>query len=332
MVPQPCSLVFAKPAHQQLLCAVLPRPCIVVGSVTELAAECEAGGSVAFVSAELLDQVDRMYDALSDVPIVAILDTTAADALPRTIRTLSAYPWLCHVMAASLLSAPRGGAHVELLLQRLASSPDHSMLGPFIGRMAHLNSARRRGARMARVRQFYAKHGVPERTITSLDEVADELVLNALYDAPADAGYFDRPRQRGEDVELPLERSCQISYGIEDGMAFVRVRDTFGALTRSRLLNVLVRCSAKDVALDESRGGAGLGLWRVFSAAHSVTVTVVPGQLTEMLVGIGARSGTAARQQLAVHLFFAAETDRVLAAIPEDDRGIDDSITLIHVA
>src|SRR5262249_33575302 len=147
-----------------------------------------------------------------------------------------------------------------------------------------------------------------------------ELVMNALYNAPTEGGYFETPVSRTEDVTLPLDRACEISYGLEGPIPYVRVRDTFGALRRERLVEVLSRCNTNGVALDESRGGAGLGLWRVFSLATTVSVTVVPGRVTDILVRIAPRTGKSApKHLLAVHLFLAGANDSALPQVLEQD-------------
>jgi len=134
---------------------------------------------------------------------------------------------------------------------------------------------------------------------------------------------------RTEDVELPPDRACEISYGIEAGNAFIRLRDTFGSLTRKRLLDVLNRCNAGAVSIDESRGGAGLGLWRVFSTASTVAISVTPGVVTDILVGIATTDGRIVKQHLAVHLFFAAAPIDPLDELIPDTDAFDESITLV---
>ena len=152
---------------------------------------------------------------------------------------------------------------------------------------------------------------------------------NALYDAPVEAGYFKNVVPRTQDVNLPPNCACEISYGIDETNGFLRVRDPFGAFTRARLLGVLARCSGGGVSLDESRGGAGLGLWRVFSIASTVAITVVPGRLTDILVGIVTKdAGKRAPGQrlLAVHLFFNSNTED---ALPDEHDVLDDSVAIV---
>jgi len=67
---------------------------------------------------------------------------------------------------------------------------------------------------------------------------------------------------------------------------------------------VLTRCARTDmrVEVDETMGGAGLGLWRIFSAASFVAISVIDHRHTEFLVGIGKR--VSGPRPFAFHLFF----------------------------
>jgi hypothetical protein len=181
------------------------------------------------------------------------------------------------------------------------------------------------------MREFFQTREIPERIVTNLVEVGEELVMNGLYDAPMEAGFFSKARSRSEDIELPVERACEISYGMDGNATFIRVRDTFGALKRGRLVDVLLRCSEEAVNLDESRGGAGLGLWRIFAAASSINIMVLPGTLTDITVSIGAKDSRRLVRPQAVDLYFANEAADWAQALPTDDGFLmDHSITLIR--
>ena len=234
------SVIYASDQHGALLRSMLPPPCIVVRNTRELT-DAAVRGRVCFVDIELLGQVD--HRALN-APTVAVMDLPPAAALAGTVRALDAYPWLSHVVQMPLLTTPKAAEHLQVILDRLTTGRQQFMLGPSgVGRVALLNQASHRAARFTRIHDFFEGHGVSERILTTIHDVSEELVMNALYNAPAEAGYFDRPRSRAEDVALPADRACEISYGIEGPTAYVRVRDTFGALQRPRLMQVLNRIS-----------------------------------------------------------------------------------------
>jgi hypothetical protein len=328
------SLVFAKEEHAALVRAASPGAHICVSNRSEfLAATMKLWpvSAVAFVDLDLLPQLEG---ATANVVIVGILD----DPRAGVVRSVVAFPWLSHVVTATLLASEHARAHIAMLLEQLDSGPAQNVIDPdAIGRVALLASSVRREARFERMREYFSAQGLPTRTIASCADIAEELVTNALYDAPMEAGYFRAAIQRTQGVELPPDRACEISYGREQGSVFVRVRDPFGALTRTRLLGVLRRCTSAGVALDESRGGAGLGLWRVFSTASSVAITVIPGILTDILVRIEAKRGrTGGRPLLAVNLFFSDEHSIDGAygrfAADHDHDLLDESFTALRVA
>lgn len=329
----PRAIVFASEANCKLLCTALPISCVSVKSRAEFAlASRSKAAVVAFVDIDLLGQFGGERPKL---PVIGIIDDAPSATLPKAVHALDSFEWLSHLVAASLLSAPLARSHLTMLLERLTDGPEHGMLGADrVGRVAMLARASRREARFERMQEFFAKNGLSARAISAIADVSEELVMNALYNAPVEAGYFEQAIPRSEEVELPPERACEISYGMDSGHVFVRLRDTFGALTRARLQDVLNRCNKAEVELDESRGGAGLGLWRIFSSASTIAITVIPGRLTDVVVGIAPKNGRIAKQLQAVHLFFVPDaTAAADSLIPEDDSNLlDRSVTLVHVA
>jgi hypothetical protein len=193
-----------------------------------------------------------------------------------------------------------------------------------VGRVALLNQASHRTPRFERMREFFEARGASDRMLTVINDVAEELVMNALFNAPVESGYLDHPRSRIEDLELPPDRACEISYGVDGTSAFIRVRDTFGALKRSRLLQVLSRIGAQqEVPLDETRGGAGLGMLRIFSSALAVSVTVIPDALTDIVVSLDTKASRRSVRPAAVHMFFGRQSHRWIGVpVIDDDQGL----------
>lgn len=318
--------ILAGEQHGALLSAAIAMRCVRVKSAQELLTLARRQlPKVVFIDADLLAQFGG---ELSRVPFVAIVDDEPAKTLSRMVRSLDSWSSLSHVISASLLSTPRARSELKILLDRLAYGPECDLLtDEGVGRVAMLAQASRREARFERMQEYFSKMGLSARTISAIGDVAEELVMNALYNAPAEAGFFSAPVSRATDVTLPFERACEISYGMEEGNAFVRLRDPFGALRRERLLEVLTRCNTTTGAeLDESRGGAGLGMWRVFSAASTIAITVIPGRLTEILVRMVPKPGRG-KQPRAIHLFFIAPA--AISTKELDDLGLDGDSSMV---
>ena len=302
MVQTLCSLVFACDAHSRLLTSVLDGPHVVVSSPAECAkAVLARQPTLAFVD---VDWLPAVQGELANVTVIAIVE----GVLEAIVDAFNAFPQLEHVITTALLSSPQAMTHLAALRTRLAEA-DEPLEADATYRATYIMQSGDRDAQLEQIREFFATHVESARRIGVIKDIAEELVTNALYDAPSEAGYFPTAVSRTVDVEFPLELASELSYGIEARGAFVRMRDPFGALTRGRILGVLNRCSTTEVEFDETRGGAGLGLWRVFTNAATLSITVIPGRLTDILVWIDTKksSRASAKQLLAAHLYMPAD-------------------------
>jgi hypothetical protein len=292
-------VIFANEEYAHVLAAAFPRPPLRVASRAELAAAVAKRGSIiAFIDLELLPQLDSMPPGVTIVGV-------ARGGVAELVDAMLVFPSLSNVISTSMLASPNAAAHIAALCDRVAHGVEHKVLGPTgVGRAALLASSERRAQRLDRIGDFFAMHAVSSKMIAMMSDVAEELITNAIYDAPHEAGCFGSAVPRTDRVELPPEQACEISYGVDAGSVYMRVRDPFGALTRKRLLQVLARCRTKDVQFDESRGGAGLGMWRVFSAASTIVISVIPGRLTDVLVWVDATNRRANGKLHTVQLSF----------------------------
>jgi len=130
--------------------------------------------------------------------------------------------------------------------------------------------------------------GAADRVVARITEVAHELIMNATYDAPVDARGEPRYRHdRRAHVTLDDDEAPAVQLATDGMLVAVRVVDRFGRLTRDQVLASLRQGSAASHAVaaevvDRSRGGAGLGLWRVYGAAAVTIVDVLPGSRTSV--------------------------------------------------
>lgn len=305
-------IVWTSEPQAHALRRLLSSEITVVGSAAELLEAQRDGRTVSFMSGAALGELDRVATELGvpvdqvvpGGPVIVICD----EPLQASVAWLPTHPWLSHVVSGSMLQHPMAAEHLGNVLATLGGSGRPRLLdwlgSSVVGRRVRLAHASRRVERLERMGEFFEARGVGARTIQQLRDVAEELLTNAFYDAPVSAGVLKQPIPRTQDVSLPDDSACDMVYGCRDDLAIVRVRDPFGSLLRVRLVEVLTRCARTDmgVEVDETMGGAGLGLWRIFSAASFVAISVVDNRYTEFLVGIGKR--VAGARPFAFHLFF----------------------------
>jgi hypothetical protein len=129
--------------------------------------------------------------------------------------------------------------------------------------------------------------GVRRQVLARVETTADELLMNALYDAPADGGGGRAALQRrGRPGDEPVSAArVEVCYGSDGRRLGLAVQDAFGRLRKAHVVEHLVRPGAGPrVAIrDAGDGGAGLGLFFVAGAATQLRASVAPGVRTEVV-------------------------------------------------
>lgn len=254
------------------------------------------GGGGANVRLVALEDLPASYPGPDS--IVAVGDPT----LPELVSLFAARPWLNHVISPSHFS---GGAFPAALWQLCGRRPSGgNFLGDsFRGRKASLRDSKRRAERVEAIISAAREGGATSRAQERVADLAEELLSNALYNAPAEL--HGRPVNRTVAVELPPEEACSVTYGVSGPLFVLRVKDRCGSLKRERLLEVLKRCAAQsEVTIDHSRGGAGLGMWRIFSQSSLLIIRVEPNRFTDFIAGVDLKARRASEEvRREVHLF-----------------------------
>ena len=120
---------------------------------------------------------------------------------------------------------------------------------------------------------------------TQIGAVCEELLMNALYDAPVDAAgrpiFADVDPHDRKGTHSP--RPVSIRYAATDSHFAIAVRDRFGRLAKNTILSYIEKCISSPVQIDRKTYGAGLGLYLVANAAASYIVNVAYGIATEVV-------------------------------------------------
>lgn len=192
---------------------------------------------------------------------------------------------LGHLIGRPKDSAPR---EWELLwtVKRMLSgeSPGlSSMLAwGYTGFKEVIRSTAQRDACVEGVVRFCEKLNCPGRVREMFGELAHELLMNAMYDAPVDA--TGRPKyaaDRKAHIELEPAEAAIIRCA-SDGMRMViSVTDPFGRLPRKAIFSGIAR-GLKGGEMDTTYGGAGLGMLYIYKSAAICIFDVVPGRSTQV--------------------------------------------------
>ena len=116
-----------------------------------------------------------------------------------------------------------------------------------------------------------------------IEQCLDEMLMNAMYDAPVDARgnhVFSGIATR-ERLTMRTDQAVAVDFAYDGTRFAVAVRDAFGSLARTTVLDHLHKCLHAPDVIDRKAGGAGVGLYLITNAASAVMFHVVPGVATE---------------------------------------------------
>jgi hypothetical protein len=160
--------------------------------------------------------------------------------------------------------------------------------------------------------KYAEERGIRRQVRTAIGQVCEELLMNALYDAPVD--------EQGKQIFAEVDphdridtlspRPVSIRYAATETQFAVAVRDRFGLLAKDTILAYINKCLHSEQQIDRKTYGAGLGLYLVANAAAGYVVNVAHGMATEVvctfdrgakaplrLVGVFVHPGQVALQQ-----------------------------------
>lgn len=152
-----------------------------------------------------------------------------------------------------------------------------------------VKSSRDRESLNAKVEAFVESFSLPSTLAKMAFGTTEELLMNAIYDAPVRDGkhcFSHLSRTISVDL-LPSEESI-LSYGCDGSMLAISVSDPFGGLKKDKLyeyVRKIIRRDSGDI-VDTKAGGAGLGLYKILYNSHALVCNVRAGKQTEVIAMI----------------------------------------------
>jgi CheY-like chemotaxis protein len=171
--------------------------------------------------------------------------------------------------------------------------------------------------------------GCNERVVELIETIVDELVTNAIYNAPRTASGEPKYKQlsRREPVTLEAHEAGELQFACDGDYIAIAQIDPFGALTQETVVSYLNRCLVKGPnQISDNSGGAGIGLYRVFQSLSKFVINVDPGKKTEVITLIDLRLSMKRFRQAtkSFHIFItdgAADAARGAGGAPDPGPG-----------
>jgi hypothetical protein len=135
--------------------------------------------------------------------------------------------------------------------------------------------------------------------------VADELISNAVHNAPV-AADGSRPRKDlPRDIDIPLEGrdTVRLRWGCDARYVAIEVTDQYGSLDRDTILGALAKHDVRDTG-----GGAGMGIALAYRSCDHLVFNLAPGQRTEIIALVDVRYPPAERMPCSSYNVFVEKT------------------------
>ncbi len=121
--------------------------------------------------------------------------------------------------------------------------------------------------------------GARTPVVHRLANVVDELLMNALHDAPRESKPLIAESTSGDK----LERRAVLRWACDANTIAISVGDAFGALRQRDVIDHVRRAKEERGRPELDPHGAGLGLYLVLANVASLVVNVDPGRRTEVV-------------------------------------------------
>lgn len=280
--------ISSDPEHRRRIVAALELAGAEVDAVTTLEAASEVAGAIIPHRYVFLDiaagdvaTVQRMVPLLRSRAHVAVVAPRAG--LAELIAYLSDHR-VNHVIVGDELDRGVFVTAQKLLTGDIFGIEKYLPEGTPVSYL-RLRDFEGRGKAIDTILAFAEQSKMRRQVRSAIGQVCEELLMNALYDAPVD----DAGRQIFAEID-PHDRTqsrsprpVSIRYAATETSFAIAVRDRFGRLAKNTILAYIDKCLRSPVQIDRKTYGAGLGLYLVANAAASYVVNVAYGIATEVV-------------------------------------------------
>jgi len=262
---------------------------------------------------EVADDLEQAIRLIAHVtPVLVVIDGSAvmapnAEELIATARARGAEACMTLIGAAQLDHMPKIlglGAITNVLVhpmpvlaEELTITAQKLMRGDLFGAEKYLlwgtelhattlTRASQRSHIVGELAEQVRARGQSARVASMAMLVADELISNAVHNAPVDAHgvHYRADLPRDGELELDARHQVTLRWGCDARYLAIEVNDSFGSLPRDTILAALAK---NDVR--ESGGGAGMGIALAYRSCDHLVFNLSPGKRTEIIALIDVR-------------------------------------------
>ncbi len=280
----------------------------IVGSIEEAQGKLSEAFDILFVDSKMIELAVPVLEKNPNTKIVLM----TSDSIPNYLPDLMKLSNLPNIVSRSEDDRTFTIKNIvttvtKLISQDLFGMEKYLAWGAEVKEHAVANSKQRAELHHG-MDEYFEKLGVRRANRERIVTVAEELLMNCIYDAPADSSgkslYNHLPRS--VEVTLEPEHYGRFRYATDGMFCAVSVEDPFGTLSGSTILKYLKSCYGGEAGvMNEQKGGAGRGLHQIVENSDLVVFNLHPGRRTEVIALFNVDPKASAIQYPTFHLFIA---------------------------
>lgn len=280
----------------------------IVSSNEEATAKLTTSYDIVFVEPAMLDLAAQLVARNPQTKIVLM----TSEYLPTYLPTLMQLSFMPDIISRSDEDRTFTIKNIGTTVAKLASE-DLFGLEKYLAwgvevREHAVTNSKQRPDLIGAMDTYFESLGIRKSNRERMATVVEELLMNAIYDAPVDdsgRSLFNH-LPRSVQVNLAPEQYGRYRYATDGMLLAVSVEDPFGALSGSTILKYLESCYGEGVGeMNKQKGGAGRGLHQIVENADLVVFNLQPKRRTEVIALFNVDPKSAKVQYPTFHLFLA---------------------------
>jgi CheY-like chemotaxis protein len=214
---------------------------------------------------------------------MTLLGTSSPDQVPAIIGLGAVTNLLVHQMP--ILAEELTITTQKLIRGDLFGADKYLLWGTELHETTLTRASQRADIVSALAEQVRAR-GQSARVASMAMLVADELLSNAVHNAPIDGDgvHYRKDLPRELELELDDRHQVRMRWGCDARYLAIEVNDRFGTLDRETILRSLAKHDVRD-----SGGGAGMGIALAYRSCDHLVFNLAPGRRTEIIALIDVR-------------------------------------------
>lgn len=241
---------------------------------------------VVLVDSESLDLVDFVYSSPHQPHVVYVASKGIRENLPKLLN-------IKHTPNIVLVREDDRAGSIRTLMTTVTKlcSPNLFGLEKYLSvgvevKELKICKSTERAQLNEEMKSYFSGLGIRGSILDRVGTVLEELLMNAIYDAPTDASgqAIYNKLVRTTVIDLKTHEQGLLRFATDGTLIAVSVQDPFGALSAKIIMNYLDSCYGERAgSLQRDKGGAGRGLHQIIENSYFVVFNIQPRRQTEVI-------------------------------------------------